>query len=290
MLFEIKNILVCTDLSEKSDEVLRGAHIVQKRTHSEIHILFVSNAGIRYDFEDTSDLNETFYENFNLGFQKDLLHKLREQIIRTGIRGRLIIAEGDVIKEITSRVLDQNIKYDLLILGHTLHDSYHNPPTLLRYFGSICRKILSSVEIPTIIVKEKIAFNTLGAFVDGSRPLDWMVAMSFDFYRILQFSKIEFISLRMIGVSQNELIDFKEQLSEDISYLSRKGDTYEVKIESTHEIMLAHHFARIIAADKVDLAILKRNRGKKINKKFIGSETLRLLELDTCSLLILPVS
>jgi hypothetical protein len=54
--------------------------------------------------------------------------------------------------------------------------------------------------------------------------------------------------------------------------------------------MLAHEFAQMMEKDHIDLAILKRNRGKKLNKKFIGSETLRLLELQTSSLLILPVS
>jgi hypothetical protein len=130
--------------------------------------------------------------------------------------------------------------------------------------------------------------------VDGSRPLDWMVAFSFDFYRLLKFSKIEFVTLFTTlsreKILKNSMTDFKEQLTQDVNYLSRQGDCYEVRIERTHEVMLAHEFAQMMEKDHIDLAILKRNRGKKLNKKFIGSETLRLLELQTSSLLILPVS
>ena len=291
MLFEMNRILVCTDLLEKSDEVLRTAETIRKRTNAKVDILYVSDIGLHIEWSAIETRQETYYDKFLTGIKKDLTSRFSEQIKRTGLQGRAIFTEGNIVHEIKNQILNADVKYDLLILGHGGQTGEIG--LLHRFLGSVARKIISHADVPTIIVKKKIEFNKIASFVDGSKPLDWMVALSFDFYRVFKFHKIEFVSIKMDlpgpSFNENAMLDFKEQLTDDVEYLSRKGDIYDIKIEPTHEVMLAYHFARIIEEDGVDLAILKRNRGKKLNKKLIGSETLRLLELETSSILVLPV-
>jgi nucleotide-binding universal stress UspA family protein len=292
MLFELNKILVCTDLTFKSDEVLKSAELIRQRTNSQVDILYVSDLGLHLEWAASLTKEFTYYDKFLAGLKKDLEQRLEDQIKRTGIEGKIIYSEGNVVQKIKDQISNRGVHYDLLILGHSGSDG--EVGHMHHYLGSVCRKILSTVEVPTIVIKKKIGFNNMMSFVDGSRPLDWMVAFSFDFYRLLKFSKIEFVTLFATlsreKILKNSMMDFKEQLTQDVNYLSRQGDCYEVRIERTHEVMLAHEFAQMMEKDHIDLAILKRNRGKKLNKKFIGSETLRLLELQTSSMLILPVS
>jgi nucleotide-binding universal stress UspA family protein len=292
MLFELNHILVCTDLSPNSDEVLRSAEKIRHRTNSQLDILYVSDLGLNLEWSTLEIKKETYYDKFISGMKNEILQKLHQQLQRTGLKGRVVFLEGNVVQKIRDQISHQGVKYDLLVLGHS--GTNLEVGLLHHYLGSVCRRIVANVEIPTIVIKKPIEFNKMMSFVDGSKPLDWMVAFSFDFYRLLKFHKIEFVTLfTSIGRGkslQNSIVDFKEQLCEDVKYLSREDDLFEVQVQLTHEVMLAHHFARLVEDHDIDLAILKRNQGKKLNKKFIGSETLRLLELQTCSLLILPVS
>lgn len=289
MLFSIKNILVCTDLSERSDDVLVDAEILRRQLHAEVDILFVSDIGLHLEWATNERNKDTYYGSFVKKIAKDLENKLKDQINRTGIVGNPIFAEGNVVQTINDLIINGEKKYDLLLIGHS-----SKKESAVEYFlGSVAKKIAASVPVPTIIVKRKLEFNIIASFIDQSRPLDWMVSTSLDFYRLLNYKKIEFISLwhdlpHPFRIEE-DISDFSDKLKEDINYFVRKGDDVVVKVLPTRELLVAYHLIRIIDEDKIDLAIVKRNRGKRFHRKILGSETLRLLEMNTCNILVMPV-
>jgi nucleotide-binding universal stress UspA family protein len=288
MLFTIKRILACTDLSPRSDEVLRDAEILRQRVGAELDILYVSNLGVHLDFSAVRTKEETYYEAFLEGIASDLNDKLMDQIKRTGVKGQAIFGEGDVVEEINNVIMNGKEKYDLLMIGH------HSKSGIVQeLLGSVARKIVANAPIPTLVVKKKLEFDTMAAFVDGSRPVDWMVSSSLDYYRTFGFKKIEFISLWLDLPEpfhrEEEARDFSDNLLEEVKYFARDNEHFEVKVEPSRDLMVAYHLIRIIEDDKIDLAIMKRNRGKNLFKKMIGSETQRILDLESTNILIMPV-
>lgn len=289
MLFSIRNILVCTDLSERSDDVLIDAEILRRRLNADVDILFVSDIGLHLDWATNENNKDTYYGSFIAKIRQDLEEKLKDQINRTGIHANPVFAEGNIAKTINDIILNGQNRYDLLLIGH----SSKKESTVDYFLGSVAKKIASSAPIPTIVVKRKLEFNVIASFIDQSRPIDWMVSTSLDFYRLLNFKKIEFISLWHDLPSPfqiaEDILDFSEKLKEDVNYFIREGDHFEIKVLPTRELLIAYHLIRIIEEDNIDLAIVKRNRGKRFHRKILGSETLRLLEMNTCNILIMPV-
>lgn len=288
MLFSIKRILVCTDLTEKADEVLINAEALRKRTNAELDILHVSDLGLRLEWSADTTKKETFYDAFVEGIANDLKSKLQAQIERTGVKGNPLFAEGHAVDKINDLIVNGDKKYDLLVIGHN-----SKAGTLHHVLGSVARKIASSAPIPTIIVKRDMEFNTIGAFVDGTRPVDWMVTSSLDFYRSFKFGKIEFVTLWFDlpepFQEEESASAVASKLDEEIKYFIHGKENFSIRVEPSRELFVAYHLARIADEDKIDLAVMKRNRGKKLNKKLLGSETLRMLELNTPNILILPV-
>lgn len=275
MLFTIKKILVCTDLSSHSNLVVKNAEILRQRTGAELDLFYVSDIGLHLDFAIRT--KRTFYDAFLSDLSLDLQKKLTEQVTATAVQASVVFEEGDVAEKISEQL--GKTKYDLLIIGHS---SRRNLVT--RILGSVARKILSGVEVPTLVIDEDLKFQKVGSLVDTSGPLEWMVTSSLDFYRSLKFQKIEFISL----VHQNER-EKKDKLEEEISYFLHQDENASVRVEMTQDYQVAQHLFNTLKQDNVDLAIMKRNRGLGLRKMLLGSETLRMLELAPVNLLVLPV-
>jgi nucleotide-binding universal stress UspA family protein len=288
MLFNIKKILVCSDLSESSENVLIQAEVLRQRLSCEMDILYVSDIGFKIDWSFEGTQRDSYHDIFVKKIYNELEKKLQDQISKTSSVARPIIREGSPSIVINDYIINGDTRYDLLILGHSSHKGlFHH------YLGSVARKIVSNTPLPVLIIKRSLDFNNISCFLDGSRPVDWMVATGFDFFRILKFQRIEFVSL-WIDLpepyhKENFAVDFSQMLEEEIKYILRPNEIYKIRIDPVRELPIAKQLARIIEEDKIDLAVVKRNRGKKINKKFLGSETQRLLEMDTCNILVMPI-
>lgn len=288
MLFSIKRILVCTDLSESSEEVVRSAEILRQRTGAEANIIFVSDTGLHYDHVLNKINVHTFNDEFVLGFEIDLKRKLETQIKRTFFQGNIIFREGNVAEEIIQIVLSGDVKYDLLIIGHNSKSG-----VIHHLIGSVAKKIISDAPIPTLVLKKKIAFNQIASFINGSRPMDWMISSSMDFFRVLKFNKIKFISLSSnisAPFHQFKNIEIlKNILSEEISYFLHDNEICEIEVIPSQDVIVAYQIAKIIEDEKIDISVLRKNRGKSLNKFLLGSQTKKLLDLDTTNILILPI-
>lgn len=258
MLFTIKRILVCSDLSPNSDQVILNAEILRKRTGAKLDVLHVAESGP--DFES----------------------KLSKQLESLDIKAELMILNGEATEKINETITSGKIKYDLLMIGHNSRSGlFHH------LLGSVAKKILSSVSIPTLIIKNELQFNKLGCLIDNTSPMGWMITSSLDFYRVLKFEHIQFINL-WHGDS-GSLSEFRDRLHGEIQYFEREKENVSIRVEATKELQVSGHLYEILKEEKVNLTIMKRNRGKNMKTLILGSETMRMLEMENLNLLILPV-
>jgi|GEM_PF-3473286 nucleotide-binding universal stress UspA family protein len=288
MLFDIKKVLVCTDLSELSIDTLIQSEVLRTRIHCEIHVLYVCDVGLTFDFANEGVANESFYEIAVKDIFKKFELKLKSHIERAGLQAKYFILEGHPVKTINDFIINGNNRYDLLILGKASHKGvWHH------FLGSVARKIVSDAPIPVLVIKRDLKFNLISCFLETSRPIDWMVATGFDYLRLFNFKKIEFVSIKTdfpkIFHDEMPIPDFSQLLDDEIKYVIKENEEYRLRIDLLTELPVAHQLSKIIDEDKIDLAIVKRNRGKKLNKKFLGSETQKLLDLDTCNILVMPL-
>lgn len=279
MLFTIKRILVCSDLSKNSELVLRNAELIRERTGADLDILFVSDAGTHHSFLDDEAIR-------NIGMEARI--KLNDQMKKLQINGVLLFEEGEVAEKINDIITNGKDKYDLLMIGHN-----SSPGILQHLLGSTARRLLSSVNIPTLVIKRDLKFGKMGCLVDNTSPLGWMITSSLDFYRNLKFNLIEFINLwhelpEPFGHGGSSA-EFKKHLEEEIQYFEHEKEKVSIRVETAKELQVAGHLQQILKEEKIDLAIMKRNRGKKVKTMLLGSETMRMLELDPVNLLVLPV-
>jgi nucleotide-binding universal stress UspA family protein len=288
MLYTIKKILVCTDLSEQSDVVLKTAEKLRKRINAEMDVLYVTDIGLQLKIASSGTSNETFYDSIVGNMVRDLRENLHNQVKRTEVFANSIIVEGNVVQEINNIINEGEIKYDLLIIGHNSKTGlFHH------LIGSVARKLVSSVSIPALVIKKEIDFNLLSGLIDDEGPSNWMITSTFDFYRALKFRNIEFISLwfdlpEPFG-QQGKGSKYPEQISEDVKYFTHEDENPSVKVSPTRELPVSNKIIEMLEESKSDLAVLKRNKGKKLNKMIVGSETMRLLEFENLNLLVLPV-
>lgn len=288
MLFPIKKILVCTDLSEHSDVVIKSADVIRQKVDGELDVLYISDLGLQLEWISNKAKEHTFYETFVGKMAEELSKKMKDQLERTGAKANILFKQGPVVQTISETLENGDKKYDLLLIGHNAHSG------LLHHFvGSVARKLLASVSVPTLVIRKSISFDKIAGLVDERGSSNWMITSTLDFYRTLNFKEIEFVSLwhkHFVGYGMDQTLgEFKDNLLNDINYFKRDHDLITVRVEESLDLQVATQLTEIMKEDNVSVAVVKRNRGKKINKLLIGSETMRLLEMDTVNLMVMPV-
>src|SRR5688572_9167607 len=106
MLFTIKRILVCSDLSANSELVLRNAELIRERTGAQIDVLYVSDARTHHPYLDDDSIRK-------IGLEAKI--KLNDQLMNLQIKGDLLFEEGEVAEKINDLITNGNVKYDLLL-------------------------------------------------------------------------------------------------------------------------------------------------------------------------------
>lgn len=283
MLFPIKKILICTDLTDQSLMVLKNAERIRQQLNAEADLIHVSDIGMRLEWASPDLKQQTYFESIIGGIGRDLLTKVSEQMQAAGLKATPRIVEGKAI----NRIQELSMEYDLLIIGHNKGGFFHH------ILGNVARKLLSTTNIPTIVIKRDFSFGKIAGLLDEYHKAEWVLSATFDFYRSMKFSHLEFITvwfdLPEPFHPEKKAILNEENIREEVKFFTREHEQPVIRFEPTRELQVAPHLARIIEEDKVDLAVMGRNRGKRANKLFLGSETIRMLELQTTNLLVLPV-
>ena len=280
----MKRFLVCTDLSEASDTVLKGAEELRKRNGGTIDLLFISESGLHLEDALIRPENIT-YKSVILGAMKESINtKIKEQIKKCGATANIIYGEGRVSEVIVN--IAKEGQHDLIIMGHG------QKPVILQIFGSNAFKVISTTPIPILVIKKTVSFHKIAGLVDESRAMDFVIKATFKCLREFQFSETEFISLwidfpKPFGNLEEGLV-VESRLREAVDvYLQPKDKTY-IRTEPTRELKLAYPIAKMLKEDNVDFVVLKKFSEGNPTRTYIGSTTKRLLEVFEGNLLVLP--
>lgn len=268
MLFPIKRILVCTDLGPESDEVIRSAELIRSRVGGELDLLHVSE-----------------YSLFNN--QRELSFLIGDQMERTGVVARSWVSSGPIAQKILETVHRKENRYDLLVIGHSNKKNFFK-----QIMGGVARKIISLVEVPTIIVRRPIEFHKIGGYINDTGSTQLMISSILDFYRKLDFSEAEFVALwhnlPELMQDSSEMRNFEHELMDDIYAYSSADDLISVRVEEAQDFEVAAQLAQIINQDQISMAVIKRSRSQSINQLIQGHECIHMLNLESSNLMIMP--
>jgi len=284
MLYSMNRILACTDFSENSDEVLRAADELARRHHGTVDLLYVSELGLQLG----EILNETMANTYRGVFLGDLKLSIEgramEQIRRCSSMATPIFRDGEVSEQILQ--LADSGNYDLVIMGHG------RKPVYKQFLGSNSFKVVSSVQIPLLVVKRPLKLHRIAGLIDESRPSDKVIIGTYDFLRNFQCDKALFVSLWMdfpapFGNSDGGA-EVNDKLNEEITHFQHPGEKVELIVEPTKDLKLAYPLEKILRKHQVDVAVVKRFSEGNLKRVYIGSTTKRLLEIFEGNLLVLP--
>lgn len=268
MLFPIKRILVCTDLGPESDEVMKSAELIRQRVDGEVDVLHVSEYSL-------------FHNHQEIAAQID------EQMARTGVVGRRWITSGPIAQKILEIANRLENRYDLLIIGHSNKKGF-----LKQLMGGVARKIITMVEIPTIVVSRPIQFHKIAGYINDTGSTHLMISSILDYYRKLGFNEVEFVSLwhnlPELLHDKTEMKNFEEDLVYDVYTFCREDEPVSVRVEEAQDFEAATQLAQIINQDQISMAVIKRSRGQKINQLIQGHECIHMLKLEASNLMVMP--
>ena len=283
-LFTFKRLLVCTDLSEASDPLLIAAEHLALINDCAVDVLYVSELGLHLGSPADHNENSTFRDVILNEFKQSIDSKFSKQVNRCSSHAKMIFREGKVYEEIIG--VAQEGQHDLIIMGHA------EKSLVMQVLGSNALKVVSAAPIPLLVVKKSLRFGKIAGLVDESREMERIILGAFDFYRVFQFSEIEFVSLWMDFPyplkNSLEKSEAETKFKEEVDYYADPKDQVVVKLETTKELKLAKHLLEILIRDKIDLVVLKRFSEGNLKRVYLGSTTKRLLESFEGNFLILP--
>ena len=283
-LYTMKRLLVCTDLTEASDHLLKVAEQLVSINGGSIDLLYVSELGLHLNTQADERPLTTFRDIILSEYKQAIDSKFIQQLNRCTSHAKLIFREGKVYEEVIG--LAQEGQHDLIIMGHA------EKSLVMQVLGSNALKVVSAAPIPLLVVKNSLKLGKIAGLVDESREMERIIIGAFDFYRNFHFSEIEFISLWMDFPypfkNQLERSEAETKLKEEVDYYANPKDHVVVKFETTNEFKLAKHLLEILIRDKIEIVVLKRFSEGNLKRVYLGSTTKRLLESFEGNFLVLP--
>lgn len=260
MMFPLKYILVCSDFSPHSDFLLNETNHLNSKLNAQVDILVLNDQKHL-----TDDEFQEVLKKMNLNFF-------------------LIRDKGEVTTSILKHIINGKKRYDLLIIGHnTLSEKRFK-------LQNVAKKILSDVPIPTLVLTKNFSFKKMACLFDQISPSEWELSASFDFYRSFKYDFLEFISVIPFSKYYGQMTnDNFTTIKDEIYFFSRPEDKYNVSLLSSKPFQTHTKLTEIIKQEGIDLVVMKRNHHKSFFKKLQGSQTLKLLNMDICNILVSPI-
>jgi nucleotide-binding universal stress UspA family protein len=283
-LYTFKRLLVCSDLTEASDHLLKAAEQLASINDGAIEVLYVSELGLHLGSQADKNDNTTFRDVILNEFKQSIDFKFSQQLNRCTSQAKMIFRQGKVYEEVIG--VAQQGQHDLIIMGHA------EKSLVMQVLGSNALKVVSASPIPLLVLKNSLKLGKIAGLVDESREMERIIIGAFDLYRIFKFSEIEFVSLWMDFPypfkNHLEKSEAESKLKDEVVYYADPKDQVVVKLEPTKELKLAKHLLEILIRDKIDLVVLKRFTEGNLRRVYLGSTTKRLLESFEGNFLILP--
>ena len=292
-------ILVCSDLSENSDHILKAAEQLRKKTNGRIHLLHVWEYPLQWDWVEPNlkqaYLNDTLRQEIHNGLEQ----RAREQIQRCEVQASFEVVNGIVDSCITETAAQQKAK--LLVIGHK--GKVNNP----FHLGGHASKLIASSTIPVLVVKGPLQVERIAALVDTNEVMKAVISAAEEL-SFLFSSQIEVVSLwketftqyfnmtsldensKLLRLTKEEQELVLDKMQSKIRSVLDPHSKATIKVAITSERQVAYHLLDILKKDQTNLVVMERHQKGRLEKLLIGSETRRMLELFPGNLLILPPS
>lgn len=291
------NILVCTDFSEYSDYALRAAEQIRWRSNGKMHLLHVSEYPLQWDWVEPDAKNMYLSETIRQDMNRKLEQRMKEQILRCEAQATFEVLNGIVFSGITETI--RHNKTNLIIMGHK------GKSTTPFHLGGQTAKVVASSPIPLLVVKGAFNINRVAALVDSNESMMGIINAAEE-ASFLFDSQLEVISLwretftqffnltsldknsKLLRLTQEEQEEVLDKMQKRIREQLDPHSKATIKVAITAERQVAYHLLDILKKDHTDLVVMERHQKGRVEKLLIGSETRRMLELFSGSLLILP--
>lgn len=295
-MLESANILVCSDFSRFSDEALKAAEVIRKKSHGTVHVLHVTEFPVEWS---SLLANDTLPHYLDEKFDYELLglseKKLKKQIEATGVIGESHVSLGLAYSVIEQFVKDHNI--NLLIMGHKGKEA--SPFRL----GGLTEKMVASSAVPILVINSPLKVSKVAALFDPINPLPEIIVVgeklanffksNFKVFSLFKDAASSFIGLGKLSYStkllslteierQAVIKDVKEEIRKHLT-----SSAAELVVEVSVEKKVAFHLNSLLQEHGIDLAIIKKHQAGFLESMMIGSETRRLLEISQTNLFIL---
>ncbi|MGE0733680.1 MAG: universal stress protein [Alphaproteobacteria bacterium] len=137
--FTIKNVLVATDLSARSDRAITRAVEIARRLDAQLYVVHIADA-------------DTITRSLRARYEQEALEIVRRQIgNQRGRVGRteVILKFGDVYPTAVKLISQLNI--DLLVLG-----THRKRPILDAFIGTTGERIIRYARVPALVVRDVV--------------------------------------------------------------------------------------------------------------------------------------
>lgn len=269
---------------------------MRRLTNGTLHVVHVAAFPVEPEWF-TSDASIAMLP---LTFQEDLLRDLNKalenQVRRCEVTAQTQILTGNNQKTLAKFVADT--KADLLIMGHK------GSGGALHLMGSFTTRMLATNEIPLLVIHRPLEVTKVAGLVEPEHPLKRIFTATEEF-GFLFSAAIEFVSVwQDIGAvytgpfpikasnyarfSEEEKLQMKSMMEQRVRELMDPHSKALVRAEVVGDKSVSGALVRIMEEEKVDLAVLTRNRHNLIEKIFIGSVARRVLENYKGNILVLP--
>lgn len=281
----MKRLLVCTDLTESSDMIVKAAEELRARNNCQTDFLYVSELPFHITDVLNENLKKSISEIFFRDLPKTLEAKLLDQLKRCQAIGKAIIRKGRIYSEILNLANTGN--YDLIVMGHG------RTSMVLQLIGSNAYKVISSCPIPLLIMKTEPKWDKVVGLVDDSPEMESIIIGTYDFARNFRCASSSLLSVwfdipEPFGDSSKGF-ELEQKIKQEAAFYADEAKPSMVRVEPTRELQVAYRINELLKDEKAGTIVLKRSSGSRA-KLYIGSTTKRLTEIFDGNLLILPAT
>lgn len=287
-------ILVATDFSEASHYALEAAENLRVVSRGTIHLVHVTSLLQECDWRGQEYALNYLPANYQEEMTRDLAKRMNQEFSDAGAEGKSEVLFGSPAKAILDYA--ENIGADLIVTGH-------KGSGITGLLGSVTAKLVSSSNLPLLIVKGPFHIDKVAGLIEATRPLEEIFSATEEFGFLFN-AQIEFHSFQQdIGAiaqgqiltkskgftrfEPEEIVEVQKAMEACIRRFMDPHSKATIRTEVSEE-RVPYALRKMLEQNAVDLAVISRNQRNLLEKFFIGSVTRRLLEIYSGNMLVLP--
>jgi len=271
MNLNIKKILVPTDFSKLSLDVLNYAGHIAKKFDAEIIVMHVMEF-----YEHNSALGQImdYPDLIEIGIKKKLSEIEATNTDFWGVRTKTKAVKGKIHKEIKEYVKKENI--DLIIMG--THGASGTGDYEKYVLGSNAYRVVYSIDCPVVTIKHstvKVEIKKILLPLDVSKATTQKVDCAIEWAKLLG-STIHAVAVSsFLDEYKVDISDLEFQLQKVIDKIKRGGVNVEAKMIRHDNI--SHSVLEYSKEIKPDLTMIMTRQESKLNDLLMGSSARKVI-------------